>query len=77
MERTNLIIIRASDFLLQLKREFISASERSTETLMVHPECLKLISSLLPTNQVAILIDFADPEITNWMHDVLLNDLKL
>ena len=82
VECTNLIIIRTSDLLLKVKKEFFNLNEsdcscRSVETLMVHPECLQLIGSLLSTNQIALLIDFADPKVTDWMYQVLLNDLKV
>ena len=36
-----------------------------------------MISELLGTNQIAILIDFADPEFNAWLSKILVDNLKL
>jgi len=56
VERTNLIIIRASDFLVATSKDFEGQIHNLTS--LVRPDMLRLVASLLTTNQVAILLDF-------------------
>ena len=70
-----MIIIRASDLLIQVSREFKEG--KSYETVAVRPTCLQLISQLLCKNQVVILIDFPDIELTKWVNEMLVDQLKL
>ena len=76
MEKTNLIIIRASDLLMQISKD-PSSDGILTERLLIQPACLTLIASLLATNQVAVLVDFADPDFIEWSKKLLLEELKL
>lgn len=69
VEKTNLIVVKASDFLIHVQKEHQNG--RTVERVHVRLDSLTLIGSLLETNQVAILIDYADLELTSWIFKVL------
>ena len=75
MERSHLIILKASDLLIQVTKSL--GEGWSKEILSIRPGCLTLIAKLLKTNQVAILLDYADLNLTKWVHSTLQLHLKL
>ena len=75
VERTNLYIIRATDLLVQVSREH--SDGREIQRLSVNPNYLNMIAQLLPDNQVAILLDIADPPLAKWISQTLIEDLSL
>ena len=44
---------------------------------MIRSDILSLIAQLLPTNQVAILLDFEDQKLAAWVTHLLLKKVKM
>ena len=44
---------------------------------MIRSDILSLIAQLLPTNQVAILLDFEDQKLAAWVTHLLLKKAKM
>ena len=79
VERTNLIIIKASDLLLATGKMFEDEDKNnvssSHEEVLIRPDILKLIAALLPTNQIAIFIDYTDHSFAAWVNSLLMDQL--
>ena len=71
VERTNLVIIRASELLLSVETSFSVESGERKQKVKISPKMLQMIAQIVQTKQVAILLDFPDQKLTSWLSSLL------